>query len=802
MVKAIYLDTAEPLDKRVLDLVSSLTTEEKIGLLPTRQEEVPRLGIPAYSVGGEGAHGVLVRKMGEQTASGVATVFPQPIGLACTWDTDLMERVGDVIGSEARVYYEKDDRSRWLTLWFPTIDMERDPRWGRTEEAYGEDPFLAGKLAASLIRGAQQPKGESIRIACAPKHFYGNNVERNRASVSTELSERVKREYYLRVFQYAFEEGGALSLMTAYNEINGVPCIVNPEINEIVRGEWGFDGFVVCDGGDFSQTVTHHHYCETHAESIALSLKAGIDCFTDKAELVKSSAAEALKKGLIREADIDRAVFNSMRVRFRLGQFDPDEQSLYAELCGEKHSAVALEAARKSVVLLQNDGVLPLDPSNCGTVLVLGDLAEENMPDWYSGKPPHSVTPLKAIQSFVPEAQFMPVQDLCVITREDADGGLSSLFVDDEGNVTFGAGSGAVFEEIDWGFTTAAYRHMKTGKYLTLRQDGTLACTSEKVWGWFTYERFHRDEETGRFLPHADTFHDGMTAENKEVANKLLPTLRREVLDGVSQAVNAAARFDTVIVVLGNHPLLNGREGFDRPDIEFPKRWKTLLRRLNEVNGNVVLALIAGYPYAFAKEAKLVRAALYASHDEQDVGSAVAESLFGKNNPAGRLPMTWYLSQDDLPDMDDYDIINHPRTYMYFDKPVQYPFGYGLSYTKFTYGGLSAEQEENGFTLSCAVRNTGARAGDEVAQLYVTNEGTLTVGGKQEKLPRRRLCGFARVALKPGETKEVKFTVPKEELAFYNEETRCMQVLAGNCQFAAGASSEDIRAVINVKIIE
>ncbi|MDR1693299.1 MAG: hypothetical protein LBR72_08065, partial [Oscillospiraceae bacterium] len=260
MSKPAYLDIQKQADERARDLLARLTTAEKIGLLPTRMEGIPRLDVLPYSVGGEGAHGLLVRRMGEQTPSGTATVFPQPIGLACTWDTDLLRRVGDVIGSEAFGCYQSDGRTRWQTLWFPTIDIERDPRWGRTEEAYGEDPFLAGKLAASLIGGAQKPIGEKLRIVCAPKHFYGNNVEENRVAANTVLTERVKREVYLRVFQRAVQEGGALSLMTAYNEVNGVPCIVNPELNGIVRDEWGFQGFVVCDGGDFSQTVTHHKY--------------------------------------------------------------------------------------------------------------------------------------------------------------------------------------------------------------------------------------------------------------------------------------------------------------------------------------------------------------------------------------------------------------------------------------------------------------------------------------------------------------------------------------------------------------
>jgi beta-glucosidase len=791
--KPIYLNPSRPLAERVSDLISRMTAEEKIGLLPTRQRAVPRLGVPAYSVGGEGAHGLVVRTFGEQTPGGFATVFPQPIGLSSTWDKSLMERVGDVIGTESRVYYDRDGRSRWLTLWFPTIDMERDPRWGRCEEAYGEDPYLAGKLSAALIRGAQGDDPFYVKTTCAPKHFYGNNVEKNRASVSTNISERVKREYYLRVFKYAFTEGKALSLMTAYNEINGVPCIVNPEVNDIVKGEWGCEGFIVCDGGDFAQTVTHHKYCETHAESFALSLKAGIDCFTDRDELVTGAAAEALEKGLITEADIDRALFNMFKARFRMGQFDPDELCPYAaipqdRLCCAEHSAVALEAAQKSVVLLQNDGILPLDPQTCGKVLVVGDLADVTMPDWYSGRPPQTVTPLQAIRDVLGAVETVGTRDLCVIFNGETEG---YARIDGDGNVFFDGDEAtrAVFEEYDYGFNSVAYRDMRSGKFLNARWDGSLGCTAGNLWGWFTYELFFRGEETGQFIPHGQTFRDGMSEEGKDTIDALMRQMRRELLtDGLSRAVDAAAGCDTVIFVTGNHPLVNGRECFDRPDIAFPARWTRLLERMGAVNKNIVMALIAGYPYAFADEAKYMRAALYASHGEQYIGTAVADALFGKTNPAGRLSMTWYLSQDDLPDIDDYDIINNPRTYLYFDKPVQFPFGHGLSYTAFGYTGFAAERTGGGFSVSCAVRNEGTRAGDEVVQLYAALDGVPV------KAPLKQLVGFERVPLRPGEVRTVTFDVPMEELTLFDH------ILPETVSFAIGASSEDIRLKGEIKV--
>jgi beta-glucosidase len=788
MSKHLYLDPLQPLDERVRDLISKMTAEEKIGLLPTRQKAVPRLDVPAYGVGGEGAHGLVVRQMNEQMSSGFATVFPQPIGLSSTWDKSLMRRIGDVIGTECRVYYNGSGRSRYLTLWFPTIDMERDPRWGRTEEAYGEDPFLAGKLSAELIRGAQGGHPFYVKTTCAPKHFYGNNVEKDRISVSTDISERVKREYYLRVFKYAFVEGKALSLMTAYNEINGIPCIVNPEVSIIVKGEWGCEGFIVCDGGDFSQTVTHHKYVETHAESIALALKAGIDIFTDNAELVMEAAAEALEKGLISEADIDRALFNCFKVRFRMGQFDPDEMNPYADiskdrLCCAEHSGVALEAARKSVVLLKNDGILPLDPKTCGRVLVVGDLADVTLPDWYAGRPPQTVTPFEAIRDALPEGrcETLSSHDLCVLFN-DAAGGYAR--VGEDGSVVYDGDmdTRTVFEEHDWGFTSAAYRDVKSGKFLAAAWDGTLKCTSESLWGWFTYELFFRDGGTGRFIPHGNTFRDGMSDDGKAAIDKLLDGIRRETLtDGLSLAADAAARADTVIFVTGNHPLVNGRECFDRPAITFPDRWTKLLKQMRAVNPNIVLTLISGYPYAFPGEEKDARAVLHLSHGEQYLGTAVSDVLFGDYNPAGRLSMTWYLSEDDLPDINDYDIINSPRTYMYFTKPVQYPFGYGLSYTQFTYSGLSAGRDGDGFKISFSVRNTGPRTGDEVAQLYITP------GGVPVKAPVRQLAGFERITLMPGEIRTVSFAVPMEEVTLYDN------IIPKTVTFSAGASSADIR---------
>lgn len=796
-----YLDTSLPLETRVSDLISRMTLDEKLTQLTSRQRAIPRLGIPEYQISTEGAHGVLVRGLISPWPYGVSTVFPQPIGMSCTWDEELLGRIGEVIGDEARIWYERSNRNRFLTLWFPTIDMERDPRWGRNEEAYGEDPFLAGKLAASLIRGVQGDHPHYVKVACAAKHFYGNNVEKDRGSTSTDISERVKHEYYLRVFKYAFIEGKMLSLMTAYNEVNGVPCIVHDEVNELVKGKWGCEGFIVSDGNDLAQQITLHKWCETMAEAIAGALKAGIDSMTEYVEQpVADAAAEALEKGYMTESDIDKALKNIYRVRFRLGQFDPDEMCPYTNipqerLCGAEHSSVALEASRKSVVLLQNDGILPLDPASRNKLLVLGDLGTKNMPDWYSGLAPISLTPYEELRKIVPmqNVQTMSIHDLCAIY---SDTHKAWLRVDLDGKVFFDGDeeTRTVFEEIDWGFDSVSYRDTLSGRYLDLQPDFSFNCKSEMVWGWFTQELFLRDEKSGRFLPHGHFYLERYSDEQKAEIGDMMSTLRREILsDGISPSIEAASKADTVLLYLGNHPLINGRECFDRPAITFPRRWTELIDRLHAVNKNIILTLIAGYPYAFPEEAGRLRAVMYASHGEQYVGKAVAETLFGINNPAGRTSMTWYLSENDLPDIFDYDIINNPRTYMYFDKPVQFPFGYGLSYTTFEYSDMDVNRDGEHYVVSLSVKNTGEHDGDEVVQLYATLDGVPV------KAPIKQLCGFERINLAANESKRISLKVPVEEVRLFDEKENEFSIIPQSITFMAGASSEDIRLKVSAE---
>ncbi len=349
-----FEDHSIPLQERINDLISRMTLEEKISFLPSGHPAVERLGLAAFRLGGEGAHGVVMRD------GSTATVFPQPLGLSMTWDKKLMKKIGSAIGDEARVYYKTRDRSGFLVLFFPTIDMERDPRWGRNEEAYGEDPHLVGKLAVEMITGAQGEDDYYLKIANMTKHFYANNYELERSRTDSVIKdERLLNEYYLRVFEYAFREGKARSLMTAYNKINGYPGIMNPEMNTVVRGKWGSDGFFASDGGAFGLLQTEHKMFPTYAESVAACVKNGLDSFLDNPTLVIGAATEAVKLGYLTEADIDTALSHQFNTLFRLGVYGGAEGNLYEDihgsaLCSKENAETARQAACEAVVLIKN----------------------------------------------------------------------------------------------------------------------------------------------------------------------------------------------------------------------------------------------------------------------------------------------------------------------------------------------------------------------------------------------------------------------------------------------------------------
>lgn len=804
-MKYPFQDPDLPLEERVHDLVTRLTLDEKIELMCQYQTEIPRLGVQKYKHGTEGAHGV--------AWLGEATVFPQNPGLACTWNPELMHEIGSVIAEEARVYYQRDRAINGLTIWAPTVDLERDPRWGRTEEAYGEDPHLTGELSTGLVKGLQGDHPFYYKTVATLKHFYGNNNEADRGSASVSIDPRNKREYYLKAFEAPFREGKAGSMMTAYNGINGTPCNLNHEVNDIVKQEWGMDGFVVGDAGDVLGTVMDHHYVASYAEAVAGSVKAGIDSITDDQDISFRALRDALEQGLLEEQHLDHALRNTFRVRFRLGEFDPEERNPYSrvpetKLCAPEHAELSLRAARESIVLLKNDGLLPLPRDPFKSAAVIGPLANEAFTDWYSGTPPYRITPLQGVQAKAGDrnVQFHTGLDQ-VRLRSAVSGTYVALSSEEQGILfagTTASADAAVFERNDWGWGSVTLRLVGSGKFVTETETG-LQAAADEARGWFVKEAFGFEAlPDGSFLmknwegkPILLDEHGRLVVGGIEETGT--PFTIETVKDGIAEAAAAAASAETAIVFVGNSPFINGKETIDRPDITLPPAQQALIQAVFEANPHTVVVIVGGYPFAVNWEQEHVPAILFTSHAGQELGHAVADVLYGDYNPGGRLNMTWYKSTEQLPDIMDYDIIKGRRTYQYFEGDVLYPFGHGLSYSRFQYSGLSLSRPqitaEGSVTVTVAVRNESQLAGDEVVQLYVKADSSRVIR------PLKTLKGFRRVHLAPGASETVTFQLKAEDLAFWDVTRERYCVESGTYTLMAGPSSGrlPVTAVLQVE---
>lgn len=826
----LYWDFNAPLEDRVNDLIAQLTLDEKIGLMPQYQIAIERLGVQAYKHGTEAAHGM--------AWLGEATSYPQPIGLACTWDSELLTRIGDAIGNEARGFYKRNPNLNGLTLWAPTVDMERDPRWGRTEEAYGEDPVLAGKLAAALAQGIQGDHPFYLKAVATLKHFIGNNNEAGRGDSSVSLDPRNLREYYLKAFEIPFKEGGALSMMTAYNAINGVPANLSQLVTDIVKREWGMNGFVVSDAFDVTGTVRDHHYVETLKEAVARSIReGGIDSITDEAAVVTEAIREALKDGLLTENDLDTALRNTFRVRFRLGEFDPSERNPYAAIdesviLHPEHAELAREAVQKAVVLLKNDGqTLPLQAAKLSKVAVIGPLADVVYRDWYSGTLPYAVTPLQGIRErLAAEGKGAETSYSAGTDRVRIKAVRSGRYVrlSDESKAPLAARAerpeeGDIFEISDWGCGSHTLIALRNNLYVTT-DDKNLQASAHRIWEWFTKEVFQiRPVDQGSSLVTASTWNgtpvtvddetgvllvgDGLAAETANDINvggaaeagiSVVGTHAEtfefvRVSSGLDEAVESARGADAAIVFVGNHPLINGKETMDRPDITLSESQEKLALAVIEENPNTIVVVVGSYPFALNALQEKAKAIIYTSHAGQEIGRAVTDVLFGDVNPAGRVNMTWYKSVDQLPPFMDYDIIHGGRTYQYFEGEPLYPFGHGLSYSEFRYEALQLSPnrvvagKDTAAQVSCRVTNISDCEGEEVVQLYFRADKS------RVKRPRLQLADFKRIALAPGESAEVTFQLQLESLAIWDVTRDRFCLESGTYTVMLGASSADLR---------
>ncbi|WP_419511527.1 glycoside hydrolase family 3 C-terminal domain-containing protein [Hominenteromicrobium sp.] len=814
-MKYRFQDNTLPFEERAKDLLSRLTREEKVGMITSQLDDIPRLGIKKTHIGTEIARGVVNRDQKRE-----ATILPQPWGMAAMFDDALMEQLGDMAGDETRITHDMEERPSSLELFGPTIDMERDPRWGRNEEAYGEDPCLTGKMSAAYCRGLTGKDEKYLKTAPLLKHFYANNYETERQTTNANITPRLKHEYYLKAFEPAVREGRAPGLMTAYNCINGVEGVNNPDVSEICKKEWGMT-FAVSDGGDFGQNVAAHRTYENHAQSMGDILGVGADMMLDSRSMVDPAVREALEKGYLTEENLDKAVYSTLLLRFKLGDFDEDHPYAHidpAKLASPAHKALAVKAAKESVILLENRGMLPLTDDGKCTVAVVGPLANENYTCWYCGYAPNQTPVVKGFREKLGEDRVLFDEGFDrVRIRSEKTG--KYLRIAENGAVYADADENTadLFERADWDFGAWTLRSVRTGKYLTedknffdetpqdenaVTIDPGMNCTADVVFGWFVKELLYAKEEDG--VLYLDTWQHRAVAVNDE--NKLVAkagsgdcpckqfTLE-VVSSGAERVAELAQRADHVIVCAGNQPLINAREEYDRPDIRLPKAQTALLNAAAAANESTLLYLVTGYPFAINKEKDTAKAVLCSTHLGPCLGHVAAATVFGENNPAGRTPTTWYRSVRDLPALDDYDIAKNHVTYLYFRGKPLYAFGYGLSYTTFAYSNLTVKQENGEVIATVNVQNTGALDGDEVVQLYMSLPGSLRVR------PIHALKAFKRVHIQAGETVTVTLNFKIDDLAVWCNGRKIYTVESSVYKMEVGAASDDIRLTADVEIV-
>ncbi len=819
----------EDFRRRAEALLAALTLEEKIALLHQYSPGVPRLGLAAFRTGTEALHGA--------AWLGRATVFPQAVGLGASWDPDLAAAVGEAAGREVRALHRRDPTVS-LNVWAPVVNLLRDPRWGRNEEGYSEDPFLTAALALAYCRGLCGGHPRYLRTAPLLKHFLAYNSENGRDITSVSVRPRVLHEYETLPFRVPLAAGVAAGVMPSYNLVNGRPAHVSPLLASLVR-TWPADGvsgedLIVCsDDHAPSNLVDSEHYFPDHATGHAAALLAGVDSFTDHGEdssVTAGRITEALERGLITPADVDRAARRLLLVRFRLGEFDPGDDPFTEEesvLASPEHAALARRAATGAVVLLKNTGgLLPLRASTGARVAVTGPLADLLCQDWYSGTMPYQVTVADGVRETVaPHGGEVTVSrgvDRVVLLARSTPGRVG---VAGDRLRVGAAGGDTGFEVFDFGGGVVALRSVASRLFVTVGEhDGVLSASAGQPTGWVVRETFVvepaagtpaagpegpgravwlRSAASGSYVRLAGGGQPsagggpGLVADAATAA-EAEPFRWQVAEDGAQAAARAAAAADVAVVVLGSHPLINGRETLDRETLALPAGQDRLLRAVRAAQPRTVLVVMSSYPCAIGWADEHVPAIVWTCHGGQEAGHAVADILFGAAEPAGRLPQTWYASDAGLPPLGDYDIITSRRTYLYSEVTPLYPVGHGLGYTTFGYSGLRVTPDTAGpdgvVTAELEVANTGTRPGVETVQIYL--RATAPVPAR----PRRELRGFARVSLAPGESATVSVPLPVASLAYWDVAAHRMTVGPGEYEVMAGRSSGAIEQTARLTV--
>lgn len=819
----LYRNEDAPMHDRIVNLLSILTVEEKISLLRATSPGIPRLNIEKYYHGNEALHGVV--------RPGNFTVFPQAIGLASMWNPKLHYEIATVISDEARARWNElclgkeqlGQFSDLLTFWSPTVNMARDPRWGRTPETYGEDPYLSGILGTQFVKGLQGNHPRYLKVVSTPKHFAANNEEHNRFECNPQISEKQLREYYLPAFESCVVDGNSESIMTAYNAINDVPCTLNTWlIQKVLRGDWNFDGYVVSDCGAPGLLVSGHHYVKTKEAAATLSIKAGLDleCGDD---VYIEPLLNAYNWGMVSDADIDSAAYHVLRARMRLGLFDDPNHNPYNKISpsiigSESHKALALEAARQSIVLLKNENnILPINIKKLKSIAVVGINAGSCEFGDYSGTPVgEPISILQGIKDRVGDkikvnyAPWVSSQDgYELIDKSYFPNGLTAKYF------TSNDLKGTYKERIDdWVNFEPANQAPDpflpkspisiqwqgdlcpniSGKYTIgfKTDDGCRLYIDDKlvIDSWRTRsaetDQIELELKAGqKYKIVAEYFDTGGEAVAK-LYWKIPDKEKKDILAYYGDAEQVVKSSDLTIAVLGINKRIE-REGQDRKDISLPKDQEDFIKAVYELNPNTIVVLVAGSSLAINWIDKNIQGIINAWYPGEQGGRAVADVLFGDYNPAGRLPLTYYKSIEDLPPFDDYDITKG-RTYQYFKEDVLYPFGYGLSYTQFNYTNLVMNEDIQGGVIdfSFDLENIGNYDGEEVAQLYIKFPDSV-----KEK-PIKQLKGFDRVFLKRNQKKTIHLTLKLKDVRLWDVDEAKFITPKGKYEIFIGPSSDKV----------
>jgi beta-glucosidase len=817
--KPAYLDTNLTPEQRAAALVKEMTLDEKVSQLVNQARAIPRLGVPAYDWWSEALHGVV--------NDGITT-FPEPIGLGATFDAPAIHRMAEVISTEGRIKHEQAVRQKresmffqGLDFWAPNINIFRDPRWGRGQETYGEDPFLTGRMGVAFVEGMQGNDPRYYKTIATPKHYaVHSGPESTRHTADVKISKHDEIDTYLPAFRATVTEAKAGSVMCAYNAVNGEPACANDFLLvDQLRGKWGFNGYVVSDCGAVVDIDRNHHFRATQAEGSAISLQRGMDneC-VDGGFIVRDDRdyrayRDAVKQGLLKESEIDTALVRLFTARMRLGMFDPPEMVPYTniderQLSSPANRELAHEIANKSMVLLKNDGILPLKTSGL-KIAVVGPLANQTkvLLGNYNGQPTYTVSILDGIMkefshssvTYVTGTQFLDHDTVplpaSALTVDGKPGVRASYAQFDMSNINNPTIMKPVATRIEPNVDAAAMQlpaeaanihplviqyqasltapvtgdydlGMRAAGFFRMRLDGKSVTNAFDASGAPRVGRVHLEAGKPASLEVDYAPREGSKMDASLVWSKVDFTPQ-------PQAIAVAKNSDVVIAVLGITSELEGEEmqvseagfkGGDRTSIDMPKPEEDLLKALVATGKPVVLVMTNGSALAVNWAHDHVNAIIDAWYPGEEGGTAVAETLSGKNNPAGRLPVTFYKSVDQLPPFEDYAMKG--RTYRYFTGTPLYPFGYGLSYTSFSYSGLSlptaAVKAGEPVVAEATVTNTGKVAGDEVVQLYLSFPDV-------KGAPLRALRGFERVHLAAGASQKVRFELKDRDLSMVTE---------------------------------